>query len=103
MVNIELMEMATETQASFHSKVRHLVARCDILSMQEKPKFQSSWITKKKKSPGLLRCFFLRSAESKEQCAVEIISGDTDEDLSSDSCSNTEDIQPEGAATEFVV
>lgn len=43
--------------------------------------------------------FFLRSEEAKEQCAVEAISADTDEELSSDSCSNTEDIQPEGAAT----
>lgn len=42
---------------------------------------------------------FLRSEESKEECAVEATSPDTDEELYSDSCSNAENIQPEGAAT----
>ena len=69
--------------------------------LRESNKFQSYvdniTTTKINKSPGFNYLFFLRS-ESKEQCAIEAISADTDEDLSSDSCSNTEDIQPEGAA-----
>lgn len=65
---------------SLHSKVRHLVASFYIRQ-------------------SVTRCFFLRSEESKEQCAVEAASADKDEELLSDSCSNTENIQPEGAAT----
>lgn len=66
---------------SFYSKVRHLVASFHLRQ-------------------SVTRCFFfLRSEESKEQRAVEAASADTDEELLSDSCSNTGNIQPEGAAT----
>lgn len=74
---------------SFSSKVRHLVVLFHIAR-------KSSWIAPKKKSN---QAFFLRSEESKEQCAAEVMSADAEEELSSDSCSNTEDIQPEGGAT----
>lgn len=73
-------------------RVRHPVVRRDMSallgeSVNRNP-VVNRWIS------------FLRPEESKEQRAAEAVAAHADgEVLSSDSCSNTEDIQHEGAVT----